>query len=111
MYHNKNEYFDLLQTTQYSGGYIRWIKFCVNAINETAKRSAQLLIQYEDIVAKDIKQLEDIQLLPKSVWRVYDYLKLFPVTSISHAATQLGSSFNSISNALHLLSSSDINLV
>ena len=103
MYHNKNEYFDLLQTTQYSGGYIRWIKFCVNAINETAKRSAQLLIQYEDIVAKDIKQLEDIQLLPKSVWRVYDYLKLFPVTSISHAATQLGSSFNSISNALHLL--------
>ncbi len=103
MYHNKNEYFDLLQTTQYSGGYIRWIKFCVNAINETAKRSAQLLIQYEDIVAKDIKQLEDLQLLPKSVWRVYDYLKLFPVTSISHAATQLGSSFNSISNALHLL--------
>ena len=103
LYHNKNEYFDLLQTTQYSGGYIRWIKFCVNAINETAKRSAQLLIQYEDIVAKDIKQLEDIQLLPKSVWRVYDYLKLFPVTSISHAATQLGSSFNSISNALHLL--------
>ena len=62
LYHNKNEYFDLLQTTQYSGGYIRWIKFCVNAINETAKRSAQLLIQYEDIVAKDIKQLEDIQL-------------------------------------------------
>ena len=55
LYHNKNEYFDLLQTTQYSGGYIRWIKFCVNAINETAKRSAQLLIQYEDIVAKDIK--------------------------------------------------------
>lgn len=103
LYHNKNEYFDLLQTTQYSGGYIRWIKFCVNAINETTKRSAQLLIQYEDIVAKDIKQLEDIQLLPKSVWRVYDYLKLFPVTSISHAATQLGSSFNSISNALHLL--------
>ncbi|WP_347224190.1 RhuM family protein [Bacteroides congonensis] len=93
----------MLQTTQYSGGYIRWIKFCVNAINETAKRSAQLLIQYEDIVAKDIKQLEDLQLLPKSVWRVYDYLKLFPVTSISHAATQLGSSFNSISNALHLL--------
>ena len=108
LYHNKNEYFDLLQTTQYSGGYIRWTKFCVNAINETAKRSAQLLIQYEDIVEKDIKQLEDIQLLPKSVWRVYDYLKLFPVTSISHAATQLGSSFNSISNALHLLSSNGI---
>lgn len=72
LYCNKNEYFDLLRTTQYSGGYIRWIKFFVNAISETAKWSAQLLIQYEDIVVKDIKQLEDIQLLPKSVWLVYD---------------------------------------
>ncbi len=103
LYHNKNEYFDLLRTTQYSGGYIRWIKFFVNAISETAKWSAQLLIQYENIVVKDIKQLEDIQSLPKSVWLVYGYLKLFPVTSISHAAKQLGSSFNSISNALRLL--------
>ena len=108
LYCNKNEYFDLLRTTQYSGGYIRWIKFFVNAISETAKWSAQLLIQYEDIVVKDIKQLEDIQLLPKSVWLVYDYLKRFPVTSISHAAKQLGSSFNSISNALCLLRENSI---
>ncbi len=26
LYHNKNEYFDLLRSTQFSGGYIRWIK-------------------------------------------------------------------------------------
>ena len=95
-YHNKNEYFDLLQTTQYSGGYIRWIKFFVDAVGKAAKRSVQLLIQYEAIVVKDKKHLKDIRLLPKSVWIVYDYLKLFPVTSISHAAKQLGSSFNSI---------------
>ena len=80
---NKNEYFDLLQTTQYSGGYIRWIKFFVDAVGKAAKRSAQLLIQYEAIVAKDKKHLKDIRLLPKSVWIVYDYLKLFPVTSIT----------------------------
>ena len=82
-YTNKNEYFDLLQTTQYSGGYIRWIKFFVDAVGKAAKRSAQLLIQYEAIVAKDKKHLKDIRLLPKSVWIVYDYLKLFPVTSIT----------------------------
>lgn len=103
LYKNKNEYFDLLTTTQYSGGYIRWIKFWVNAVGESAKRSAKLLIRYEDIMVKDKKQLKDIQLLPKSVWLVYDYLKRFPVTSISHAAKQLDSSFNSISNALSLL--------
>ncbi len=37
LYHNKNEYFDLLQTTQYSGGYIRWIKFFVDAVGKAAK--------------------------------------------------------------------------
>ena len=103
LYKNKNEYFDLLTTTQYSGGYIRWIKFWVNAVGESAKRSAKLIIRYEDIMVKDKKQLKDIQLLPKSTWLVYDYLKRFPVTSISHAAKQLDSSFNSISNALSLL--------
>ena len=55
------------------------------------------------IFAINGKQLENIQLLHKSVWLVYDYLRLFPVTSISCAAAQLGSSFNSIANALHLL--------
>ena len=32
LYHNKNEYFDLLRSTQFSGGYIRWIKIFVNAV-------------------------------------------------------------------------------
>ena len=43
LYRNKNEYFDLLTTTQYSSGYIRRIKFIVNAIGEMAKQSARLL--------------------------------------------------------------------
>lgn len=37
LYHNKNEYFDLLRTTLYSGGYVRWIKFFVNAVGQVAK--------------------------------------------------------------------------
>ncbi len=100
LHHNKNEYFDLLRATQYSGGYIRWIKFFVNAVGEATKRSAQLLMQCEDIVVKDRNQLKNIQLLSKKVWLVYDYLKLFPMTSISHVAKRLGCSFNSILNAL-----------
>ena len=33
--------------------YIRWIKFFVDAVGKAAKRSAQLLLQYEAIVVKD----------------------------------------------------------
>ena len=59
MYYNKNDYFNLLRTTQYSGGYIRWIKFFVNAIGETTKQSAELLMQYESIISEDEYHLKE----------------------------------------------------
>lgn len=83
MYHNKNEYFDLLRTTQYSGGYIRWIKFFINAIQETTKQSAELLIQYESIISEDEYHLKENGKLPKSILAVYNYLKSFPITNIT----------------------------
>ena len=67
LYHNNNEYFDLLRTTQYSSGYIRWIKFFVDAIEETAKQSAELLMQYERIITEDELKLKHIPSLPKRV--------------------------------------------
>lgn len=108
LYHNKNEYFDLLRTTQYSGGYIRWIKFFVNAVGKTARRSAELLIQYERIIAEDEYQLKDIALLPKSTWTVYNYLKYALLINVSVAVKQLGISFNTISKVLLFLQESGI---
>lgn len=108
LYYNKNEYYDLLRTTQYSGGYIRWIKFFVNAISEVAKQSAQLLIEYESIISKDISQLKSAALQSKSIWSIYDFLKRFPITRISNAAEQLGLSFNSISKAVRVLEENGI---
>lgn len=97
LYKNKNEYFDLLTSTQYSGGYIRWIKFFVNAIGETTKRSYELLMQYERIIAEDSSQLSSAGIHSKSIIAVYEYLKKFPVTSITVAAKQTGLSYNTIS--------------
>jgi len=103
LYHNKNEYFDLLRTTQYSGGYIRWIKFFVNAIGETAKQSAKLLEQYEHLIADSEKCLIYMKMSHKSIETIYGYLKRFPITNISHAVNRTGLSFNSISKALTFL--------
>ncbi|WP_455596598.1 hypothetical protein [Cloacibacillus porcorum] len=36
-YYNENGYFDLLRSTQYSGGYERWIKHFVRAIGEVCR--------------------------------------------------------------------------
>lgn len=103
MYYNKNDYFDLLRTTQYSGGYIRWIKFFVNAIGQTARQSTELLVQYERIIAEDERFLKDTKILSRSVCTVYEYFKHFPSTNISNAANETGLSFNSISKAFSFL--------
>ena len=101
LYYNKNEYFDLLRTTQYSGGYIRWIKFFVNAVGHAAKQISEILMQYEKTVAKGWNRLTQISSTPQSVLIVFEYLKRFPVTTVSSAAKYTGLSFNSISKAMY----------
>lgn len=108
LYHNKNEYFDLLRTTQYSGGYIRWIKFFVNAIGQTSKRSAERLVKYEHTITEDNYFLKDTRAFSKSVCTVYEYLKRFPITNIPHAIEETGLSFNSVSKAFDLLQAKGI---
>lgn len=108
LYHNKNEYFDLLRTTQYSGGYVRWIKFFVNAVGQVAKQSAEQLIQYEQHIIEDLEHLMDIENLPKSVFSLYEYLKRCPIINSSTAAKNIGLSFNSILKAIRVLQEHDI---
>lgn len=103
LYQNKNEYFDLLRTTQYSGGYIRWIKFLVKAIGETAKQSAKSLIQYEHTTAKDEELLINRGKISRSTSIVYEYFKRFPITNIPYVSKGTGLSFNSTAKAIDLL--------
>lgn len=107
-YYNKNEYFDLLRSTQYSGGYERWIRHFVCAIGEVAERSAKLFEQYETIIAKDEAQLKTIMSSAKSVRLVYNHLKRFPVVNITSIEKEVDLSFNSISKALHTLQEAKI---
>ena len=108
LYHNKNEYFDLLRTTQYSGGYVRWFKFFVNAVGQAAKQSAEQLMQYEQHIIEDLEHLMDIENLPKSVFSLYEYLKRCPIINSSTSAKNIGLSFNSISKAIRVLQEHDI---
>ena len=107
-YYNKNEYFDLLRSTQYSGGFERWIKHFVCAIGEVAERSARLFEEYELMIAKDEERLKPAMSAGKSVRLVYNHLKRFPVVNIISIEKEIDLSFNSISKALHILQEAQI---
>lgn len=106
--HNKNEYFDLLRSTQYSGGYIRLVKSFVNAVGQAAKQSAEQLMQYEQAITETKDRLMHIGDLPKILFSMFEYLKRFPITTVSCAAKRTGLSFNSVSKAIALLNSYQI---
>lgn len=107
-YYNKNEYFDLLGSTQYSGGYERWIKHFVRAIGEVAEHSAELYEQYEIIIARDEARLRSAMSFGKSVQLVYNQLKNFPIVSIASVEKKADLSYNSISRALQILQENGI---
>ena len=58
---------DLHRLTQYSGGYIRWIKFFVNVIGEIAKQFARLFTRSENAIAEDEKVLDETKAQARSV--------------------------------------------
>ncbi len=62
----------------------------MNAIGEVAKESAKLMIQYEHIISKDERQLNDIGSLPKSLWAVYNYLKSFSYNNRNGCSGEIG---------------------
>ena len=54
----KNEHFDILSATQYSGGYVSCIKYFIRIISETAQISAALLKKYEETIKLDVERLK-----------------------------------------------------
>lgn len=103
LFFNKNEYFDILRSTQYSGGYIRWIKYFIRIINEAAQTSVALLKRYEEMIKLNEEKLRAKVPKTRSFWGVYEYLKVFPIASIPIAAKHLNLSYNSVSKAFALL--------
>ncbi len=105
---NKNEYFDMLRTTQYSGGYVRWIKFFIQIINEAARNSVALLKKYEETIKLDEERLRNAMPQTNTFWNVYEYIKAFPVTSIPIVAQHLSLSYNSVSKAFSTLQENNL---
>ena len=105
---NKNEYFDMLRTTQYSGGYVRWIKFFIQIINEAARNSAELLKKYEEAIKLDEERLGNAMPQTSTFWNVYEYIKAFPVINIPIVAQNLSLSYNPVSKVFSTLQENNL---
>ena len=104
MYCNKNEYFDKLGSTQWSGSYIHWIKFFVRGIYEATTANIKRMESFQQISEQDKARLNFFKSTTKSTWMVYVYFRNHLISEINTASEQLGMSFNTVAKSVkHLL--------
>ena len=97
LYFNKNNYFNILSTTQYSAGYIALIKFFVRGIYVEATRSANQIEMLAQTIAEDEAK---VRVGNKSTMMVYLYFKKHLMSEIKPVSQALGISFNTVAKAV-----------
>jgi len=104
LYEAKNDYFDLLSSTQMSGGYIRWIKFFTAIILNAAKQSRTQIEGYHQIVKQDEEKIRKSESLSiKNTLAIFEYWKKNLVSSITQSAKELELSYNTVERSVQLL--------
>ena len=103
LYHNKDEYFEKLSSTQKDGNYLRWIKFILNAITKSAKYSIEQINDYEKIIKKDEVKINACAETTVKTIEVYHYFKKYLFSNVKHLSDELHIAYNTASTAIQLL--------
>jgi len=108
LYFHTNDYFDLLSRTQYSGGYLVWVKFFVKGVCTSAKHAIEQITKMQQIISEDEAKIKSSQASTKSTWLVYNYFKQNLVSMLRPATDSLGIAYNSVLKAVQLLSALEV---
>jgi len=103
LYFCKNDYFEILRSTQYSGGYIALIKFFVRAVYESAKTANTRIEHMLRIFADDEKRISASHASNKVLPMAFDYFKSRIYSQVRMVSNDLGISFNTAIKSINIL--------
>lgn len=103
LYYNKNGYFDILRTTQYSAGYIALVKFFVRGIYEAAKTANARIERMLRTITDDEMKITVLSSSAKRLLIVYNYFKAHVFSQIKVVSDDLGISFNTVAKSVNKL--------
>jgi len=103
LYLCKNDYFEILRSTQYSGGYIALIKFFVRAVYESAKTANTRIEHILRIFADDEERISAAHASNKVLPMVYDSFKSRIYSQVRMVSNDLGISFNTATKSINIL--------
>ena len=97
---NRIEYYDRLSEVRSKGNYEQWIKFFLQAIDESAEDATTTIDQLTALHNKSISEIEILGRSAKTLLRVYAYLEVNPIIDIKKTAAALAVSYNTIAKAV-----------
>lgn len=97
---NRIEYYDRLSEVRSKGNYEQWIKFFLQAIDESAEDATTAIDQLTALHNRNISEIETLGRSAKTMLRVYAYLEVNPIIDIKKTAAALSVSYNTIAKAV-----------
>jgi len=100
---NRIEYYDRLMEVRMKGNFEQWIKFFLLAVYESAEDAITTIDELVKLHDRNYQIIEKTGRAAKTVRKVFKYLESNPIIDIKKTSTELGISFNAVSNAVNTL--------
>lgn len=103
LYRHKEEYFERLGLAQKNGRYHKWIVFFLQAIDEAAHSSVQMIKDYQKFTHLDEEKILANRNRSDHALEVYQYFKEHIISDVGTTSRQLHLSFNVVSRSIDML--------
>lgn len=100
---NRTEYYDRMMTVREKGDYEQWVKFFLSAILESADDAIFTIDSLAALHNKNTTLIQNTVRSTKTLNKVFSYIEKSPIIEIRKTASELGMSFNTISDAVKKL--------
>lgn len=100
---NRVEYYDRLMEVRMKGKFEQWIKFFLLCLYESAEDAITTIEELAKLHVRNYKAIEKTGRAAKTIKKVFEYIESNPIIDIKKTSTELGFSFNTISNGVNRL--------
>lgn len=97
---NRIEYYDRLTEVRNKGNYEQWIKFFLNALNESAQDAIKTIEILNNLRYKNISIIEKMGRMSHNAMQIFSFLESNPIIDIGKTAKAIGLSFNTVSSII-----------
>lgn len=100
---NRVEYYDRLTEVREKGNYEQWVKFFLQAIDESALDAISSIAQMVALHAKNVEKIASQEISLKTINKVFEYIENKPIIEIKKTSSELGIAYNTVSKSVDTL--------